>query len=59
VASQSHARPQLFKEPIMSNVRVALYVVALLATYALAAKLDEPEGSPADRTARQSPAAGC
>jgi len=43
----------------MSNVRVALYVVALLATYALAAKLDEPEGSPADRTARQSPAAGC
>jgi len=43
----------------MSNVRVALCVVALVATYALAAKLDEPNGSSEDRTARQSPAAGC
>jgi hypothetical protein len=42
----------------MSNVQIALCLVALLATYALAAKLDERVDSP-DEVAAQPAPAGC
>lgn len=41
----------------MSNVQIALCLVALLATYALAAKLDEPVDSTTEGTAQPAPAA--
>jgi hypothetical protein len=47
------------KESIMSNTHIALCLVALLATYALAAKLDEPAGSPVNRAAAHATSIDC
>lgn len=43
----------------MSDIQVALYLIALLLIYALAARLDEPAALPAARASSQSIHARC